>query len=164
MAMTRPRERRPSIPSTNVRQLPGAQPVPEVAAAAFHVAMRSAGLSVGRVLSRDQPQPSPEGVPAGTSGRSFGTAWIALSFTCLFLVCSRFGRIRLGDEGSSPEFSTFSWIAMLFSAAVGLYATIDRISDADWLAWANVRHGHPPAGDVLHYVFGTPAPWSSRPS
>ncbi len=44
----------------------------------------------------------------------------ATLFTCLFLVCSRFGRIRLGDEDSSPEFSRFSWLAMLFSAAVGI--------------------------------------------
>ena len=44
----------------------------------------------------------------------------ACLFTCLFLVCSRFGRIRLGDEDSSPEFSRFSWLAMLFSAAVGI--------------------------------------------
>ena len=44
----------------------------------------------------------------------------AAAFTCLFLVCSRFGRIRLGDDASPPEFSTTSWIAMLFSAGVGI--------------------------------------------
>ena len=41
-------------------------------------------------------------------------------FTCVFLVCSRFGRIRLGNDASSPEFRTSSWIAMLFSAGVGI--------------------------------------------
>ena len=44
----------------------------------------------------------------------------ATLFTCVFLACSRFGRIRLGDEDASPEFSRFSWLAMLFSAAVGI--------------------------------------------
>ena len=44
----------------------------------------------------------------------------ATVFTCLFLVCSRFGRIRLGDDASRPEFSNFSWLAMLFSAGVGI--------------------------------------------
>ena len=39
---------------------------------------------------------------------------------CLFLVCSPFGRIRLGDDASRPEFSRFSWLAMLFSAGVGI--------------------------------------------
>ena len=39
---------------------------------------------------------------------------------CLFLVCSPFGRIRLGDDGSRPEFRTSSWLAMLFSAGIGI--------------------------------------------
>ncbi|WP_419856534.1 BCCT family transporter [Candidatus Palauibacter irciniicola] len=44
----------------------------------------------------------------------------ATLFTCLFLACSRFGGIRLGDEDASPEFSRFSWLAMLFSAGIGI--------------------------------------------
>ena len=41
-------------------------------------------------------------------------------FLCLFLMCSRFGRIRLGSDDSRPEFSNFSWLAMLFSAGLGI--------------------------------------------
>ena len=41
-------------------------------------------------------------------------------FACLYLMCSRFGSIRLGDDDSRPEFSNFSWFAMLFSAGVGI--------------------------------------------
>ena len=41
-------------------------------------------------------------------------------FVCLYLMCSRFGSIRLGDDDSRPEFSNFSWFAMLFSAGVGI--------------------------------------------
>ena len=44
----------------------------------------------------------------------------AALFVCLFLMCSRFGRIRLGDDDARPEFSNFSWLAMLFSAGVGI--------------------------------------------
>ena len=44
----------------------------------------------------------------------------AAVFTCVFLACSRFGRIRLGDDASAPEFRTSSWVAMLFSAGVGI--------------------------------------------
>ena len=44
----------------------------------------------------------------------------ACLFACLFLPCSRFGRIRLGDDASEPEFRTSSWLAMLFSAGVGI--------------------------------------------
>ena len=41
-------------------------------------------------------------------------------FVCLYLMFSRFGSIRLGDDDSRPEFSNFSWFAMLFSAGVGI--------------------------------------------
>ncbi len=43
-----------------------------------------------------------------------------LMFVCIYLMCSRFGSIRLGDDDSRPEFSNFSWFAMLFSAGVGI--------------------------------------------
>ncbi len=56
----------------------------------------------------------------GTLDWFYVLAVCASVFTCLFLVCSRFGRIRLGDEASSPEFRTSSWLAMLFSAGVGI--------------------------------------------
>ncbi len=38
---------------------------------------------------------------------------------CSWVAFGRYGKIRLGDEGEKPEFSTFSWIAMLFCAGVG---------------------------------------------
>ncbi len=41
-------------------------------------------------------------------------------FVSLFLMCSRYGRIRLGDDDARPEFSNFSWLAMLFSAGLGI--------------------------------------------
>ena len=41
-------------------------------------------------------------------------------FVSLFLMCSRYGNIRLGDDDARPEFSTFSWLAMLFSAGLGI--------------------------------------------
>jgi len=44
----------------------------------------------------------------------------ACLFACLFVAFSRFGRIRLGDDDSMPEFRTSSWLAMLFSAGGGI--------------------------------------------
>lgn len=38
----------------------------------------------------------------------------------LFLAFSRYGRIPLGTEGEKPEFSTVSWIAMMFAAGMGI--------------------------------------------
>ncbi len=48
------------------------------------------------------------------------SALVVMLFVCFYLMFSRFGRIRLGDDDSRPEFSNFSWLAMLFSAGVGI--------------------------------------------
>lgn len=38
----------------------------------------------------------------------------------LWLAFSRYGRIPLGREGDEPEFRTVSWVAMMFSAGMGI--------------------------------------------
>ena len=37
----------------------------------------------------------------------------------LWLALGRHGRVRLGPEGCQPDFSTFSWAAMLFCGGIG---------------------------------------------
>ncbi|MFV0132482.1 BCCT family transporter [Streptomyces sp. HMX87] len=39
---------------------------------------------------------------------------------CLVIAFSRFGRIRLGRDESEPEFGNLAWIAMMFSAGMGI--------------------------------------------
>jgi len=41
-------------------------------------------------------------------------------FMCIALAASRYGDIRLGADDDRPEFSTVSWIAMLFAAGMGV--------------------------------------------
>lgn len=38
----------------------------------------------------------------------------------LWLAISRYGKITLGKEGEEPEFRTVSWVAMMFSAGMGI--------------------------------------------
>jgi Choline-glycine betaine transporter len=38
----------------------------------------------------------------------------------LYLAFGRFGKIRLGSDDDRPEYSNFSWFAMLFSAGMGI--------------------------------------------
>jgi glycine betaine transporter len=45
------------------------------------------------------------------------TAFVALAAV---LAVSRYGRIRLGHDDDRPEFSTGSWVAMLFAAGMGI--------------------------------------------
>ncbi len=40
-------------------------------------------------------------------------------FVC-FLTFSKVGNIKLGQDNSKPQYSTFSWIAMLFAAGMGI--------------------------------------------
>ncbi|UPK41298.1 glycine betaine uptake BCCT transporter [Paenibacillus pabuli] len=52
--------------------------------------------------------------------------WFYLLATLFFLIFafylafSRFGSIRLGNEDDEPEYSTVSWLSMLFSAGMGI--------------------------------------------
>ena len=41
-------------------------------------------------------------------------------FAAIYLAVSRFGNVRLGPDDAEPEFSTASWIAMLFAAGMGV--------------------------------------------
>jgi glycine betaine transporter len=55
---------------------------------------------------------------------SFGWVFILASFGFLafviFLAFSRYGRIKLGNDDDEPEFRTVSWVAMMFSAGMGI--------------------------------------------
>lgn len=43
-----------------------------------------------------------------------------LVFFCLFLIFSPIGNLKLGKPKDKPEFRTISWLAMLFSAGMGI--------------------------------------------
>jgi glycine betaine transporter len=59
---------------------------------------------------------------------------IAILLFCIYLMFSRYGKIKLGKEGEEPEFSNSSWFAMLFSAGMGMglvfWTTAEPISHA----------------------------------
>lgn len=73
---------------------------------------------------------SPEGV-ADVSSTAFSWAmrnvsWL-LNAVCgigmvlmAYLACSRYGSIKLGRDDEEPEFSMFSWVAMMFGAGIGV--------------------------------------------
>ncbi|AIY04235.1 glycine/betaine ABC transporter permease [Planococcus sp. PAMC 21323] len=55
---------------------------------------------------------------------SFGWYYLLImAFLMIFvgiIMVSPYGKIRLGKDSDRPEFSTFSWISMLFSAGMGI--------------------------------------------
>ncbi|GEK79623.1 BCCT family transporter [Agrococcus baldri] len=53
-------------------------------------------------------------------GWMFGALTIAITVFMLFIGYGRTGGVRLGMDDEEPEFSTVSWVAMLFSAGLGI--------------------------------------------
>ena len=64
-----------------------------------------------------------------TMGWLYITSVCIVFLACLYLMCSRHGNVRLGDDDARPEFSTFSWLAMLFSAGLGIGLLFFSISE-----------------------------------
>jgi choline/glycine/proline betaine transport protein len=62
----------------------------------------------------------------------------------LFFALSKFGKIRLGGRNAKPEFSTFSWFSMLFSAGLGIglmfYGVAEPMSHYDNLPMSVTDH------------------------
>ncbi|QIZ35320.1 BCCT family transporter [Saccharopolyspora sp. ASAGF58] len=54
------------------------------------------------------------------TGWGFVLAATGFVIFALFLAFSKYGRIPLGKDGEQPEFRTVSWIAMMFSAGMGI--------------------------------------------
>ncbi|MET8677895.1 BCCT family transporter [Streptomyces sp. NPDC004647] len=56
--------------------------------------------------------------------RTFGWLFVIAAdlfvILAVFLALSRFGRIRLGSDDDEPEFTTLAWVAMMFSAGMGI--------------------------------------------
>src|SRR5215207_9902849 len=75
---------------------------------------------------------------------SFGWVFILASFGFLafviFLALSRYGRIKLGNDDDEPEFSTASWVAMMFSAGMGIglmfYGVAEVAMEYSYFHWA----------------------------
>ncbi|MBB5154245.1 choline/carnitine/betaine transport [Saccharopolyspora phatthalungensis] len=54
------------------------------------------------------------------TGWGFVLAATGFVIFALYLAFSKYGRIPLGKDGEQPEFRTVSWIAMMFSAGMGI--------------------------------------------
>lgn len=65
----------------------------------------------------------------------------AMLLLCVVLFFSRYGNLKLGKRGDSPEHSLFSWLAMLFGAGMGIGLLF-------WSVAEPVLHFHnPPFGE-----------------
>lgn len=84
------------------------------------------------------------GTVVGWISSGFGWFYIALATVVvgfvIYLGLSRFGHIRLGPEHSRPQYTTFSWAAMLFAAGIGTDLMFFSVAEPV------TQYLHPPAG------------------
>ena len=75
-------------------------------------------------------------------GDTFGLFYLAVGLgiflLSLYLAFSDYGRIVLGEPNDSPQYSFFSWGAMMFTA--GLAADILFYSFSEWILYVNDPH------------------------
>lgn len=93
--------------------------------------------------------------------------WAFVLCTTVFLgfaivvAFSRFGQIRLGRNDEAPEFSTFSWIAMMFTAGMGIGLMFYGVAEP----LSHYRVGIPgkEAGNVGDAMSSTLLHWTLHP-
>ena len=75
-------------------------------------------------------------------GDTFGTYYLIVGLVVfllsLFIACSKYGDIVLGDKGEKPRYSFFTWGSMMFTC--GLAADILFYSFGEWILYATDSH------------------------
>jgi choline-glycine betaine transporter len=100
------------------------------------------------------------------AGWAFVLAASAFVVFALWLAASRYGRITLGKEGEEPEFRTISWVAMMFSAGMGIGLMFWGVSEPLW-HFTNPPPGtHPQdSGEAMSTAMATSLfHWTLHPS
>lgn len=82
---------------------------------------------------------------------TYGWVFILATFSFLvfvvYLAFSRYGKIRLGKDDDRPEFRTATWIAMMFSAGMGIGLMFFGVAEPV-LHFATPPHGLAEAGST----------------
>ncbi len=81
----------------------------------------------------------------------------AIVCICLYFIFTPLGRIRLGDPGSKPDYSDTTWLAMLFSAGMGIglvfYGAAEPLSHFAVSAPEAATYSAKALSDSLKYSF-----------
>ena len=102
-----------------LQRLLGLQTIPGV----FFTAAAIAVLFVAVAIPEDQAVAAMFGAVTSWVARHLGWFYIlsvsGLLIFLLVLAVSRYGNIRLGSDGSRPDYSNLTWFTMLFAAGIG---------------------------------------------
>jgi choline/glycine/proline betaine transport protein len=131
----------------------GGKPLLDVNPPVFVATSALIGLAVVCGLRfRSELASSVDALQAGIANRAGWFLVLAVNVILgylLYLVVSPFGRIRLGGEGAKPDFSRGGWLAMLFSAGMGIgllfYGVAEPLNHL-----ANPPHGAAPGSAAAY--------------
>lgn len=77
---------------------------------------------------------------------------------CLWLALSPYGKLRLGKDDEHPEFSTVSWLTMLFAAGMGVgllfYAATEPLTHYSFISGLGSQRGPRAALTVTNFNWG----------
>ena len=145
-----------SLPGTLLGKLPGKEPLNPVV---FFVSATIIAIVALAALIAPDLVKSAFGTAVTWTSRWFGSFYILLITAALVFILglafSRFGRIRLGPDNSTPDFSTFAWTAMLFAAGIGTeilffaYRRRDTLTLRSTLRPLLGRHTEGVIGDIV---------------
>lgn len=78
---------------------------------------------------------------------TFGWAFILISLgtliLCIVLIVGPWGRLKLGKPDDKPQFSTFSWVSMMFAAGLGAGLLFYGVAEP-MTHWVTPPHGEAP--------------------
>ncbi|MCY6957162.1 BCCT family transporter [Clostridium brassicae] len=80
---------------------------------------------------------------------------VMLSFFifCVYLIVSKYGKIRLGGDNEKPEYKFISWLAMLFCAGMGMGLVFWSISEP-LMHYTNPLKGQPFTEEAKRFALG----------
>lgn len=73
-----------------------------------------------------------------TVGSYYLVIGLGIFLISLYIACSKYGEIILGEQGEKPQYSFFAWGSMMFTA--GLAADILFYSFSEWILYATDPH------------------------
>ncbi|OLO51723.1 high-affinity choline transporter BetT [Actinomyces oris] len=132
-----------SLPGALLGKRPGKEPLNPVV---FFVSATIITIVALAAIFAPQVVNDAFGTAVTWTSRWFGSFYILLITAALIFILalafSRFGRVRLGPDNSTPDFSTFSWAAMLFAAGIGTEILFFAVAEpVD-------QYMHPPTGEA----------------
>ncbi len=84
-----------------------------------------------------------------------GAFFVAFS---IYLAATRYGLIKLGQDDDQPEFSTFSWVSMMFATGMGIglmfYGVAEPLTHLNTAPMGMAANGSPEAAHLaMEYTF-----------